>query len=115
MSRAEISTLIDGDVAVRTIGLGQRAMAEDEGGRERSQGPAGGGAGDGEHGSPAAVAHGGDGAGVAETAAARQGRSYEVRAELRCGATLCGSPEEKEKAGRGGELRCAAMARFPTS
>jgi hypothetical protein len=27
-SRAEISTSIDGDAAVRTLGLGQRAMAE---------------------------------------------------------------------------------------
>jgi hypothetical protein len=62
---------------VRTLGLGQRAMAEDEGGREGSQGPTGG---DGGHGSPAAAAHDGSGAGAAETAAARQGRSWAVRA-----------------------------------
>jgi hypothetical protein len=79
-SREEISTSIEGDDAVRTLGLGQRAMAEDEGGREGSQGPTGGGAGDGGHGSRAAAAHGGGGAGAAETAAARQGRSCAVRA-----------------------------------
>jgi hypothetical protein len=78
MSRAEISTSIDGDAAVRTLGLGQCAMAKDEGGRKGSQGPAGGGAGDGGHGSPAVVAHGGGGAGAVETAAAWQGRSCVV-------------------------------------
>jgi hypothetical protein len=70
MSRAEISTSIDGDAAVRTLGLGQRAMAEDESGREGCQGPARGGASDGEHGSPAAAAHDGGGAGAAETGGA---------------------------------------------
>jgi hypothetical protein len=79
-SRAEISTSIDGDAAVQTLGLGQRAMAEDEGGHEGSQELTGGGAGDGGHGSPAAAAHGGGGAGAAETAAVRQGRSCAVRA-----------------------------------
>jgi hypothetical protein len=75
-------------------------MAEDEGGREGSQGPAKGGTGEGEHGSWAAAAHGSGGAGVAE-AAARQGLSFAVQAELRAGRCLHGSPEEKEKAEAG--------------
>jgi hypothetical protein len=70
MSREEILTSNEGDAAVRTLGLGQRAMAENKDGREGRQGPAGGGAGDGGHGSPAAAAHGSGGAGVAEMVAA---------------------------------------------
>jgi hypothetical protein len=77
-SRAEILISINGDAAVRTLGIGQRAMAEDEGGHEGSQGLAGGGAGGGGHGSPAAAAHGGGGVGAAETATARQGKSCAV-------------------------------------
>jgi hypothetical protein len=116
-SREEIFTSIEGDATVRTLGLGQRSMAEDEDGHEGRQGPARGGAGDGGHGSPAEAAHGGGGAGVVEMAAARQGRSCSAGVAAGRAARCVRSygAEEKEKAGHGGELRCAAMARFPAS
>jgi hypothetical protein len=98
-SREEISTSNEGDAAVQTLGLGQRAMAENEDGREGRQGPAGRGVGDGGHGSPAAAAHGGGGAGAAEMAAARQGRSYAVRAELRAGRRCAGHRRRRRRQG----------------
>jgi hypothetical protein len=76
-------------------------MAENEDGHEERQGPAGGGAGDGGHGSPAAAAHGGGGAGAAEMAAARQGRSYAVRAELRAGRRCAGHRRRRRRRRQG--------------
>jgi hypothetical protein len=70
-----------------------------EDGREGRQGPAGGGAGDGGHGSPAAAAHGGSGAGAAEMVAARQGRSYTVRVELRAGRRCAGHQRRRRRQG----------------
>jgi hypothetical protein len=90
-SREETSTTNDRGDAARTLGLGlgQHTMAENEDNRE----------GDKDRpevaqvmvsGSPEAAAHGGGGAGTGETAAARQGRSCAVRAELRVGRRSAG-------------------------